>query len=105
MTTAARLGCVIPMTAGKAFAQIHSDEPLLECRVLASAVGSNEEDAIARAMEKAGVTELIEGPRPKAAVAWLDGTREIGRVVHSMSLLDALQICEEAVDGLIGAIR
>jgi hypothetical protein len=93
------------MKGGKAFAQIHSDEPLLECRVLASAVGADEADAIARAMEKAGVTELVEGPRPKAAVAWLDGTREIGKVVRSMSLLDALQICEEAVDGLIGAIR
>lgn len=87
------------------FVQLHSDEPLLSCKVLATAVADSEEEALAKAMAKAGVTELIEGPRPKAAVAWLDATNEIGKVVHSMTLLDALAICEEAVDGLIGVIH
>lgn len=92
------------MKGGKAWAQIHSNEPLLECKVLASSTGDDEEDAIAKAMAKAGVTELIEGPRPKAAVAWIDES-QMRKVVRSMSLQDAIAICEEAVDGLIGAIH
>ena len=103
MTTAARLGCAIPMKGGKVFVQIHSDEPLLECKVLASVVGPTEEDAIMAAKAAAGVRELVTTPRPRAAVAWQDAT-VMRRVYHSNSLRDALALCEEAVDGLIGAL-
>jgi hypothetical protein len=91
------------MKGGKFFVQIHSDEPLLECRVLASVIGPTEEDAILAAKAAAGVTELVTTPRPRAAVAWQDATI-MRRVFHSNSLRDALGLCEEAVDSLIAVL-
>ena len=100
MTVAARLGCAIPTkkTGEETFAQIVTDEPLLECRVLASVVGPNREEAIKAAMAAAGVTELVEGPRPVSA------GRE-GDAVRAQSLMAGLAVCEIAVEGLIEAIH
>ena len=96
---AARLGCAIPTkkTGEETFAQIVTDEPLLECRVLASVIGPNREEAIRAAMAAAGVTELVEGPRPISA-------GRIGDDARIKSLMAGLNACEIAVEGLIGAI-
>jgi hypothetical protein len=83
--------------------QIVTNEPLLECRVLASVVGPTRDEAIRLAMVAAGVTELAEGDRPRGAIAYTKTS--CSRVIQSASLLDALAICGEAVDGLIGASR
>ena len=83
--------------------QIVTDEPLLECRVLASVVGPNREEAIRAAMAAAGVTELAEGPRPQAAIAYTKTS--LSRVYAGSDLLSCLAICEEATDGLLGALR
>ena len=93
------------MKGGKVFVQLHSDEPLLECKVLASAIGIDESEAVAQAMVKAGVTSLAEGPRPKAAIAYEERTREIARVYLGQDIKSCLALCEQAVDGLVGAIR
>jgi hypothetical protein len=84
--------------------QIVTDEPLLECRVLASVVGPNREEALRAAMAAAGVTELVETPRPSVAVAYQEGT-VIRRVYVSQDIKSALVLCEQAADGLIAAIR
>jgi hypothetical protein len=57
------------MKGGKVFVQLHSDEPLHECKVLGSAIGADEAEAVAAAMAKAGVTELATGPRPISETA------------------------------------
>lgn len=83
--------------------QIVTDEPLLECKVLASVVGPNREEAIRTAMAAAGVTELAEGSRPRGAIGWTKTS--LSRVVTGNSLKDCLGVCEEAVDGLIAVLR
>jgi hypothetical protein len=83
--------------------QIVTDEPLLECRVLASVVGPNREEAIRMAMAVAGVTELADGPRPQAAIAYTKTS--LNRVTVGSDLLSCLAICEEAADSLLGALR
>jgi hypothetical protein len=105
MTIRARLGCAIrtKKTGEETFVQIHTDEPLLECRVLASVVGPNREEAISAAMAAAGVTELVEGPRPQGAIAYTKTS--CSRVVTGSSLRDCLAVCEEAVDSLIAVLR
>lgn len=108
--------------------QIVTDEPLLECRVLASAVGPNREEAIRAAMAAAGVTELVSGPRPIsqrtlqiwhereeelwggphfARQTWNEGTdlaklATMGQAVSG--LRGKLTLVEEAVDGLIAVL-
>jgi hypothetical protein len=79
------------------FAQIHSNEPLLECRVLASAIAPTEEEAVAAAMAKAGVTELVTGPRPRSD--------RPAAPEREKSFLAGLAACEIALDELIGAIH
>lgn len=86
------------MKGGKVFAQIHSDEPLLECKVLASAIGIDEADATAKAMAKAGVKELVTGPRSISA-------GRPGDEVRIASLMDGLAAAELAIDELLGVIR
>lgn len=95
--TAARLGCAVLMKGGKTFVQIHTDEPLLDCRVLASAIGVDEADATAKAMQKAGVDSLVTGPRPRS--------QRPGDEARERSLLAGLVACEIAVDSLLGVIR
>jgi hypothetical protein len=82
--------------------QIVTDEPLLECRVLASVVGPNREEAIRAAMAAAGVTELVEGPRPRGAIAYTKTS--CSRVVMSQDIKSSLALCEQAVDGLIAVL-
>jgi hypothetical protein len=91
------------MKGGKVFVQLHSDEPLHECKVLGSAIGADEAEAVAAAMEKAGVTELATGPRPRGAIAYTKTS--CNRVIMSQDIKSSLAICEEAVDGLLGALR
>jgi hypothetical protein len=66
--------------------------------VLASAFGPSREEAIAAAMAKAGVTKLVEGPRPISAGRPNDDVR-------IRSLMAGLAACEIAVEGLIGALH
>lgn len=96
---AARLGCAIrtKKTGEETFVQIHTDESLLECRVLASAIGANEAEATAKAMALAGVTELVRGPRP------ISGAQTSPERVRSF--LGGLAACELAIDELLGVIR
>jgi hypothetical protein len=94
---------VIPAKGGKWFAQIHSDEPLHECKVLGSAWGSDEDSAVVAAMEKANVVDLADGPRPRGAIAYTKTS--CSRVIMSQDIKSSLAICGEAVDALIGAIR
>lgn len=96
MTDEARLGCVIPAKGGKIFAQVVTNEPLVHCRVLGSAFGATEDEAISAAMEKAGVAHLAAATPTVGHPA--PGKGEAG-------LLVALVRCGMAVDYLIGAIR
>lgn len=91
------------MKGGKVFVQIHSDEPLHECKVLGSAIGSDEDSAVVAAMEKANVVDLVDGPRPRGAIAYTKTS--CSRVIMSQDIRSALALCEQAVDGLTGVIR
>ena len=87
------------------FAQIVTDEPLHSCTVLASVISGDREEAISLAMKKAGVTELVDGPRPQAVRVFEERTHEVARVWIGQDIRSCLAMCEEAVDGLIGAIQ
>lgn len=104
---AARLGCAIPTkkTGDETFVQIVTNEPLLECRVLASAVGPNREEAIRVAMAAAGVTKLAEGPQPLSKLA-SDLVRLLEYVSpHERGIRAALKRCANEISELTGVLR
>lgn len=72
--------------------------------MLGSAFGADEDSAVIAAMEKANVVDLVDTPRPLAAIGFADET-VMRRVYHSNSLRDALALCEEAVDSLVATVR
>ena len=101
MTEEAILGCAVEMKGGKWFAQIVTNAPLLEGRVMASEIRPTREDAIAAAMASAGVTELVP---PEQSLRF-------GKKAHAppgqgqAGLIVALARCEVAVLKLIETIR
>lgn len=104
------LGCKLDAGGGKVFVQLVGPGALFERKVLASAFGSGEEDALEKAMRAAGVSE-VQGQAEVGSTLMdrMSGMLQADQLAFDLGgpsgLTEACRKLENAIERLMWVIR